>query len=355
MPTRKDFYEILGIARDATKDGVKKAYHRLARKYHPDNKETGDEARFKEISEAYHTLSDDKRRAEYDAYGNVFAGAEGFSGFGPFGGAQGMEFDLGDIFGEFFGGLGGGERSRRMRRGRDITIDAEVSFAEAAFGTERSFLLGKTAQCEACRGTGAEPNTELAVCAACNGQGRVHETRSSFIGTFSSIRECDACRGEGRVPKETCHVCRGMGVVKKQEEVTITIPAGIEDGGVIKIGEMGEAVQRGASGDLYVKVHVARHPIFRREGHNLIMTLDIKLSDALLGATYQIGTLDGATLKLKIPAGVTFGEILRVKGKGVPIERGKRGDLLVKLNVNLPTALSRAAKELFEKLRSEGI
>ncbi|MBI4120657.1 MAG: DnaJ domain-containing protein [Parcubacteria group bacterium] len=357
----KDYYEVLGVPKGATKENIKKAYHQLARKFHPDNKETGDEGRFKEISEAYYTLSDDKRRAEYDAYGSVFSGAQGGGGSrggfpfgsGPFGGAG---FDLGDIFEDFFGGVAGGRGFRGTTpRGRDISIDIDVSFAEGVYGTERRVLLAKTTKCTACGGTGGEPGTGTKTCTTCNGQGRFHETRSTVLGSITSVRECEDCKGEGKVPDETCHECRGMGVLRRQEEITIRIPAGIEDGSVIRETGMGEAVLKGTSGDLYIRVHVARHPYFRRDGADLAMNLNIKLTDALLGATYPVHLLDGSLLKVKIPPGVGLNEKLRIKGKGVPMDGGRKGDLFVKLNVNLPSNLSERTKELIEKLRQEGI
>ncbi len=358
----KDFYTILGVARSAPKDEIKKAFHSLARKYHPDNKDTGDEARFKEINEAYQTLSDDKRRSEYDAYGHVFnheragreaGGGNGWEGFGDASGWQNV--DLGDIFGEFFGG---GSGRGRQERGRDISIDLNITFEESIFGTPRSVLLAKTAVCEACAGSGAQKQKGFVTCTACNGKGRTHETHTSVFGTLSSVRECGECRGEGKIPKAKCGECYGLGVLKKQEEINIKIPPGINDGEVVRLSGFGEAVpQGGVSGDLYARVHVAPHGTWKREGRNLIADLHIKLSDALLGAEYTVKTLDGTNLKLKIPAGISFGEKLRVRGKGVPLEggRGRRGDLLVKLLINLPKHLSRKAEKLVEDMKKEGI
>lgn len=356
----KDFYTILGIARTAPKDEIKKAFHSLARKYHPDNKDTGDEARFKEINEAYQTLSDDRRRAEYDAYGHVFnrerrgsSAQHGWSGFGNASGWQ--DFDLGDIFGDFFGGGYGREQEAR---GRDISIDLTVSFEESIFGAPRSVLLAKTSACEVCEGSGAEKHKGFTTCVSCNGKGRMHETHTSVFGTLSSVRECGECHGRGKMPKEKCGECYGLGVLKKQEEIHIKIPSGINDGEVVRLSGLGEAVPRGGvSGDLYVRVHVAPHETWKREGSNLIADLHIKLSDALLGADYTVKTLDGTHLKLKVPAGVSFGEKLRVRGKGVPLEggRGRRGDLLVKIHINLPKRLSRKAEKLIEDIRKEGI
>ena len=354
----KNFYSLLGVEKTASHEEIKKAYHKLARKYHPDNKESGNEEKFKEINEAYQTLSDEKRRAEYDSYGHVFGGGagggpSGFSGFSsPFGDFGEQDFNFGDIFSEFFGG---GAAQTRMPRGRDISIDLELPFREAIYGTERTVLLGKTALCDDCKGSGAHPKTEFTICKTCNGQGRVHETRSSFLGAITSVRECSTCRGRKKVPKEKCRTCHGMGVVKRQEEIVIKVPPGIENGEVIRLSGLGEAIAGGVSGDLYVKIHVGRHESLKREGANLLMDLDIKLSDALLGSEYTIRTLDGASLALKIPPGISWGEVLRVKGKGIPMGQGRAGDLLVKLNIRLPKYLSKESKKFIEKLKEEGI
>lgn len=353
-----DYYSTLGVNRNASKDEIKKAFHKLARKYHPDNKVGGDERKFKEINEAYQVLSNEKKRAEYDTYGQAFAGGGGFDGgfsgfdFSNFAGQGfgGVEFDIGDIFGDFFGG-GGRERTKR---GRDISIDLEIPFRDSIFGTERSVLLTKTSACDSCRGTGALSGTAFVKCATCNGQGKVQETRSSFFGSFTSVKECSVCRGRGEVPKQSCGVCRGAGVVRKQEEVTIKIPPGIQNGEVIRLSGTGEAISGGVAGDLYIRVHVSKHPIFKRDGNNILMNLDIKLTDALSGGEYVIETLDGP-ITLKVPAQISFGEILRVRNKGVPINIGKRGDLLVTLNIRFPKNLSKKAQKLIEELKKEGI
>ncbi len=352
----KDYYNLLGINKKASKEEIKKVFHKLAKRYHPDNKTTGDEQKFKEVNEAYQTLSDDKRRLEYDTYGHVFSGGgpqgpQGFGGFEGFpqGGGQ-AGFDFGDIFSEFFGGGG-----TRAHRGSDISINLEIPFTEATFGTERKVLLAKTGVCQSCQGKGGEANAAFIKCNACNGKGRIHETRNSFLGSFTSVRECHTCKGDGKTPKEKCRACRGLGIIKQQEEITIRIPAGMKDGEVIRLSGMGEAVSRGVTGDLYIKVHVTSHSVFRREGNNLVMDLQIKLSDALLGGEYSVQLLDNSTITLKIPEGVSFGEVLRVRGKGIPIDRGRSGDLLVHLKVQLPKHLSKKVKELLSVLKKEGI
>ncbi len=363
----KNYYDILGVQKGASKDDIKKAFRKLAHQYHPDKK-GGNADKFKEVSEAYGILSDDKKRAEYDTYGRVFSegagngqaggfGAQDFNGFDfsqftqGFGGQGGTEFDLGDIFGEFFGG--GGNRNR-VRRGRDISIDIEIPFKEAIFGTERSILLNKNSVCEHCKGTAAEPGSSMKNCSTCNGKGKVHETRRSFIGTFTNVQTCSTCSGIGQIPEKKCTTCRGAGVQKKETEITVKIPSAINDGEMIRLSGAGEAIPSGPAGDLYIKIHVRPDQMFRKEGHNLIADLHIKLTTALLGGEYNLKSLDG-DLAVKIPEGISIGEVLRVKGKGVPIEKNKRGDLLIKLHIDLPNKLSREARKVFEHLKNEGI
>jgi len=350
----KDYYNILGIDKKATKVEIKKAFHKLAHKYHPDKKD-GNEVKFKEASEAYSVLSDEKKRSEYDAYGQAFGGNSaagpqgGFGGFGQQQGQGGFEFDLGDIFGDFFGG-----RSSGKKRGSDISIDIEVSFSEAVFGVERKILITKNSFCESCKGTGAKKGSEMETCPTCNGNGKVRETKQSFFGSFSNVRVCEKCHGTGKVSKEKCKDCHGMGIQRKQEEINVKIPAGINNGEMIRLSGAGEAVTGGVAGDLYIKVRVTPHKYFRKEGVDLKMDLEVKLSDALLGAEYTVETLDGK-IKVKIPKGVTHGEMLRVRGKGVPVSEIRRGDLFIKIKIKLPNKLSRKAKQLVEDLKKEGI
>jgi molecular chaperone DnaJ len=316
------------------------------------------------VSEAYAVLSDTKKRAQYDQYGAYTAGGVQGGGFGGFDfsdfarnfqgaegfGGQGVEFDLGDIFGDFFGGGGG----RRVRRGRDISMDVEILFRDAVFGTERRVLVTKLSLCDSCEGTGAKKGTQVVKCAACNGKGQVRESRTTFFGTVATTRTCPTCKGRGEVPKEICAACRGEGALRKQEEVHIVIPAGVEDGEMIRMPGRGEALPGAHAGDLYIKIHVKRDKLFTRDGNNLVTALTVKLTDALLGAEYRLQTLDGETT-LAVPQGVAQGEFLRIRGKGVPYGRGSRGDLLVRIDIEFPKKLSRAAKEAVEKLRAEGI
>jgi molecular chaperone DnaJ len=356
----KDYYEVLGLERGAGKDEIKKAFRKLAAQYHPDKK-TGSEEKYKEITEAYAVLGDDKKKAEYDAYGHAFSGGGqpggGFGGFnwsdfaqqGGFG-AQGVEFDLNDIFQNFGFGGGGG---RAAQRGRDISIDINLNFSESIFGITRKVLLTKNNTCEHCQGSGAKTGTEMITCSTCGGNGKLRETRQSIMGSFTTVRECATCHGTGKVPKERCPHCAGAGVARTQEEIAIKVPAGIANGEVIRLTGRGEAIPHGQPGDLYIKVHVEPHATIKRDGSTLSTTLPVKLTDALLGASYHVETLDGA-VDIKIPAGITSGEMLRIKEKGVPSERG-RGDFMVKVKIETPKKLSRKAQKLVEELRKEGI
>ncbi len=350
----KNYYDILGVGKTASEEDIKSAFRKMAHKYHPDKK-GGDEAKFKEASEAYAVLSDKKKRAEYDTYGKTFAGGGPGAGFGGFdfshfqGAGGAFEFDLGDVFGDVFGG-----QSRAAARGRDISIDIELPFREGIFGAERRVLLAKMAVCETCGGTGAKKGTKLASCKQCNGKGTIRETRNTFLGSFVSSRACSACHGRGEVPETSCAACHGDGILKREEEIRVVIPAGIDNGEMIRMPGKGEAMQGAPSGDLYIKIHVKQDRDFTRDGFNILTNLSIKLSDALLGGEYRIRTLDGET-KIAVPAGVAHGEVLRVREGGVPHGRGSRGDLLVRISIDFPKKLSKDARALVEKLRTEGL
>lgn len=363
----KDYYSILGIDRKASKEDIKKAFRKLAHKYHPDKK-GGDEVKFKEASEAYTVLSDEKKRAEYDAYGRVFSGGgaghsgagAGFDGFdfsqfGGFGQGGGFDVNIDDIFTGFSDIFGGG--GKRTRRGRDISIDIELSFKEAAFGTVRKVLITKDCTCAQCSGSGAEPGSGTKTCSTCGGKGQIVESRRSPFGVFQTVSTCPTCHGKGVVPEKECKACRGTGVERREEEITVSIQPGIENGQVIRMASLGEAISGGIPGDLYVKVHVAPHPRFRKEGYNLVTDFSIKITDALLGSTYDLETLEGKT-SIKIPPLKSADEILRVRGKGIPMDgtpESRRGDLLIRLKVEFPNKLSKAAKDAIEKLREEGV
>lgn len=350
----RDYYEILGISRSATKEEVKRAYRKLAHQYHPDKK-GGDEKRFKEINEAYQILSNDEKRAQYDQFGRVFEGVG--TGAGPsaggwdFGSSRGFEdFDMSDIFENFFGSFSG--TATRAKRGRDISIDIEIPFQDSIFGTERRVLIRKKALCDTCRGTGKAADSGEKTCEKCHGAGTIRDTRRSFLGTYTQIIECSACGGRGKIPEKKCHTCRGEGVLVKGEEIRIVIPPGIEDGEVVRIPRNGEALRGGEAGDLYVKVHVLAHPVFKRSRSDLLMKLELPLSEAVLGSARNIQTLDGA-IKIKIPQGVNDGEVLKVRGKGALREDGTRGDLLIEVKIRMPKKMTPTLKALAEELQRE--
>lgn len=351
-----DYYSILGIPKGSSKDEVKKAFRKLAAKYHPDKK-TGDEAKYKEITEAYAVLGDEKKKAEYDTYGHSFNNGGGQAGgfnWQDFQGAaqgfngQGFEFDINDIFQNF--GFGGRPQAKR---GHDVSIDINLTFHESIFGVTRKVLLTKHNTCNFCSGSGAEKGAGTESCKTCGGNGKIRENRQSIMGTFSTVRECSDCHGTGQIPKEKCKHCAGAGVARTQEEISINVPAGIQNGEVIRMTGRGEAIAHGQTGDLYIKVHVEAHKTIHREGTTLTTKLPIKLTDALLGATYTVETLDGQT-EIRIPAGITHGELIRIKDKGVPSNHG-RGDFMVKVSIETPKKLSRHAQKLIEELRGEGI
>jgi molecular chaperone DnaJ len=354
----KNYYEILEVDKSASQDEIKKAFRKIAHKYHPD-KGTGNEAKFKEASEAYSVLSDEKKRQQYDTYGSAGPnmGGGGGGGFNPgdfdfsgFGGAEG--FDFGDIFGDIFGG--GGGRRQQQKRGRDISVDIEIEFKDSVFGVTKNVYLTKSSTCDSCKGNGAEKGTETITCSKCAGKGQIKETRNTFFGQFATNTVCDQCKGEGWVPKTKCGTCKGAGVVHKQEEINIEIPAGIENGETLRALGKGEAISGGITGDLYIKVRVKKHAIFKKEGANLVANIEVKLTDALLGGEYPLETLDGKLI-VKIPEGIQSGEVLRVKGKGVPVNKYNRGDIHLNVKVNIPRKLSKASRKLVEELKGEGI
>jgi molecular chaperone DnaJ len=378
----KNYYESLGVEKNASKDEIKKAFHKLAHKHHPD-KNKGDDKQFKEVNEAYQVLSDDKKRSSYDQFGSADAGgfsAQGgpasgwggfsdrgsasgfdFSGFSPFGGSagggqNGQSFDmgdLGDIFGDFFGG-GMGRGTKNSRRGRDISTEIDLTFEESIFGVNRKILITKQSKCDICKGTGGKVGTKMNTCRTCNGNGQIREIRRSILGSFSTTKICDSCLGNGKIPSEKCSNCHGAGVYRKQSEINLNIPAGINNAEMLKMTGMGEEIQGGPSGDLYIKVNVKSHSIYKRNGLNLTMDLSIKLTDALVGMIYNLKTLEGNTIEIKIPEGINHNELLRVRGKGVPSSRG-RGDIILRILVKMPSKLSRRSKELIDELKKEGI
>jgi molecular chaperone DnaJ len=363
----KNYYETLGVPKNASKDEIKKAFHKLAHKHHPD-KNNGDDKKFKEVNEAYQVLSDDGKRSRYDQFGSAdgpmgggnYGGQGGYGGgfegfdFSGFQNGQGFDMgDIGDIFGDFFGG-GMGRGGKKSRRGRDIQTEIDLSFEESIFGVKRKVFINKQSTCEICKGSGGKVGTKMNSCKTCNGQGQIHEVRRSILGSFQTTKTCDECLGSGKIPSEKCSNCRGAGVYKKQQEIELNIPAGINNGEMLKMTNAGEDIQGGSSGDLFIKVRVKTHPIFKRDGLNLTMDLPIKLTEALLGINYDLKTLEGNTIEVKIPEGINHNELLRVRGKGVPSSHG-RGDIILRVQVKMPSKLSRKQKELIENLKKEGI
>ncbi|MFH1455184.1 MAG: molecular chaperone DnaJ [bacterium] len=359
----KDYYKILGVDKNASKEDIKKAFRKLAHEHHPDK--GGVEEKFKEASEAYSVLSDDSKRSQYDTYGSAgqggfgggqqYQGQGGFEGFdfSGFSGGQNVNFDLEDIFSDFFGGSRNSSRSA-TKKGRDISVDLELSFSEAVFGVEKTIRLTKNSKCKVCEGSGAKSGTQLQSCHSCGGQGRIRETKRSFFGPIVTEKVCEVCEGGGKIAKEKCSSCSGLGINKKEESFSVSIPADINDGETVRLTGAGEALKGGTPGDLYIKIRVKKDSLFKKEGKNLVTELNIKLTDAVLGAKYSLKTLDG-NIELKVPEGAEFGQILRIKGKGIPISQDRRGDLLVKLNIKIPSRLSKQAKKDFENLKGEGI
>ncbi len=355
----KDYYKVLGVNKSATKDDVKKAFRKLAGQYHPDR--GGDESKFKEINEAYQVLGNEKKRAEYDTYGQTFGGSgSGYSGqggptagwdFSGFSGnAGGIEMDLGDIFSDFFGG-----RRKSTRRGRDISVDLEIPFRDSIFGITREVVINKNSTCDTCNGTGGDKSAGQEECTTCKGRGMIKESRQSFFGSVIMETACKICAGAGKKYKSNCKACAGHGIINRGSDLKIVIPAGIDNGEMIRMTGLGEGVKNGEPGDLYVKVYIEADKQFTRQGHDLIMDLPVKLTDAILGADYEISTLDGKRT-VPIPAGTDDGTILKIKDLGVPIDRsGRRGNILVRVRLKMPTKLGNKAREIVEKLRNEGI
>lgn len=359
----KNYYEILGVSKGANDDEIKKAYRKLAHKYHPD-KSGGDEAKFKELNEAYQVLSDKSKRAQYDQFGQTFQGGQGggqgfggfdFSGFQGFGGqGQGFDFEFGgnggfeDIFSDIFGG---GGSSRRRARGQDIQVDTEISFQEMVRGVEKEVKLYKRAVCDRCKGSGGEPGAGKKTCPTCHGAGKIKKAMRSIFGNIEQIVQCPDCQGAGEVYDKKCSKCGGDGRVREEQKIRFKVPAGIESGQTISLQGEGEAGERGGQdGDLYVTVRVNPHPKFSRKGQDILSTELVSFATAALGGKIEIETIDGRLI-LKIPAGTQSGETFRIKEKGVPYLSGRGiGHHLVKVVVRVPKKLSREQKELLEKL-----
>ncbi|PJA46429.1 molecular chaperone DnaJ [Candidatus Uhrbacteria bacterium CG_4_9_14_3_um_filter_50_9] len=343
----KNYYEILEVDRGASQDEIKKAFRKKAHAYHPD-KASGDEEKFKEANSAYQVLGDPEKRAKYDQFGSAaFEGGTGGAGFGQ--GFGGFDFsaagDFGDIFGDLFGG---GQRRQRVRRGNDIQVDIELEFTDAVFGATKEITLSKTDACERCSGNGAEPGQGVETCGTCKGSGVEVRMQRTILGNMQTQVTCQTCQGSGEVPKEPCSTCRGSGTDKKKQTMEIQIPAGVEDGSTLRVRGKGEAIKNGQPGDLYVRLHVRRDPRFERDGVHLHSQISIGFTQAALGDTIDVETVDGP-VELKIPSGTQSGARFRLKGKGV-MAGGGRGDHYVHVEVVVPKKLSREQKKLIEEL-----
>ena len=363
-----DYYSVLGVAKSATEQDIKKAYRKLAHKHHPDK--GGDEKKFKEINEAYQILSDKSKKEQYDKFGRVFEGgqAQQGQGFGAAGfdfesmknqfGQGGFSFggDMGDIFGEFFQG-GSSEQMKDLKRGQDIHIEIEIPLELVLKDQEREINIRKMNTCSRCEGTGAEPGTAVKECFTCRGSGQVQQIRRTILGSITHYTICPECKGEGAKPEKPCNVCKGEGRVVGEEKIKIFIPAGVDANQVIKIEGKGDAgVRNGANGNMYVRIFIKQHPVFQRTGDDLYISVPISFSQAAIGGETEISNLDGAKLLLKIPSATQSGKILRISRKGIPhFSSFGRGHLYVKLNVDIPKHLSRKQKDLLKQLSAEGL
>jgi molecular chaperone DnaJ len=364
--SKRDYYEVLGVSKGASDDEIKKAFRKLAVKYHPD-KEGGDEAKFKEANEAYEILKDKQKRQRYDQFGHAGVGGssgggaytggnpfEGFQGFG--GGQQGFHFDfgdggLGDIFGSFFGG--GGQNSSRVRRGRDVETRVTLDFDQAIFGHEETLRFTIDDECSHCKGSTVEAGSELKTCATCNGAGQQTRVMNTMFGPIQQQAVCETCKGKGKVPEKICTVCRGKGTERREQTITLKVPAGIDDGATIRLAGRGEAVADGEKGNLYVHIRVRPHKKFTREGDLILSEEHISFADAALGAEINVETVDGV-VTMKVPAGTQSGTDFKLSDHGVPHIRGsKRGSHIVSIVVDTPKKLTKKQKELFQTLRDE--
>lgn len=355
----KDYYKILNVEKGATADEIKKAFRKLAHKYHPDKKD-GNEEKFKEVNEAYQVLGNEQKRKQYDQFGADFDQQGGFGGGAGWEdfmraarGGGGMQFDFGDIdLGDLFGGMFGGGRRRRSRRGGDIQVDVQLEFREAVFGVEREIRLNKNNDCDVCTGSGAEPGSEVKKCEKCDGRGQVKRVQQTILGAMQTVGTCPSCAGAGEKAEKSCKHCGGDGRVRSESKYKVKIPAGIHDGGAIKLDGYGESGGVGAAaGDLYVVVHVQKDKVFQREGDDIFTDLHISYPQAVLGDKIEIETLDGRK-KLVIPEATQSHQQIRLKGLGVPHLRGSgRGSHYVRVIVDVPKKVNRKTKKILEDLK----
>lgn len=360
--SKRDYYEILGVSKNASQSEIKKSYRKLAKQYHPDKNKAEDAAdRFKEVSEAYEILSDEGKRKAYDQFGH--AGTQGFGGFGGGEGYNGEPFDMGDIFSQFFGksgfdfgnfgfNYGGSEKKSSVQHGADLRYRIKMDFLESMGGGEYEIKVQRDITCEKCNGTGSD-NGKLMKCATCNGDGRIQQIQQSFLGRMSFVTECPDCNGIGQRPEVLCKVCGGSGLNQKEQKVKIKVPAGAYDGMVLRFrgsGSMGK--NGGGSGDLYIEISVESDDRFERRGNDIYSNLSINIPTAVLGDQIDVETVEGV-FRLKIPAGTQSGTIFKLKDKGAPIvgREGEKGDHYVKVNIHIPEKISRKEKSLWNQLK----
>ncbi len=354
MANKRDYYDVLGIPRDASEADIKSAFRRLAREYHPDvNKSEDAEEKFKEINEAFAVLSDPQKRAAFDRYGH--AGVSGMGGGAP----DFTNVDLGDIFEELFG-FGFGRRSARQqrntpRRGGDLQYNLTLDFEEAVFGVEKNIEFSRDEECDRCDGSGAEPGTSVSKCPTCNGVGEVRQSRQTMFGNMVQVTTCPNCRGSGEIIGAPCKTCNGRGLERKTVDKPVVVPAGVDSGTQIRLNNEGQPGQNGGpKGDLYIAINVRPHKYFRRRKDDILLDLDINIAQATLGADVDVPTVDGDAT-LSIPSGIQPGKILRMRDKGVPHLRANgRGDQLVLINIEVPKRLDDEQRQLFEQLAESG-
>lgn len=355
----KDYYEILGVSKTASEEEVKKAFRKKAHQHHPD-KDGGDEAKFKEINEAYQVLGNKDKRAQYDRFGSAYSNQAGAQGFGGFDGFNGQGFninmdDLGDMFGGFgdiFGFGGGRGQSRKNNRGHDIEVGITIPFMESVFGIDKDISFTKNTSCKTCSGSGAEPGTQVETCPVCRGAGHVTQMQRTIFGQMQMQVACSSCKGEGKIILKPCKTCHGSGLNRETVTVKVSIPEGISNGEMIRLTGEGEAGEKGASsGDLYIKVRVTPDQRFIRKNDDIVSKATISFPEAALGTKIDIETVDGL-VSLKIPEGTQSGKVFILKSRGVPHLRSKgRGDHLVEVTVKTPTDLNRKQKQLLEELQ----
>lgn len=348
MATNRDYYDILGISKNASAEDIKRAYRKKAVELHPDK--GGDAEKFKEVNEAYQVLKDSTARSRYDQFGHGASGFGGGGGTAGFGGGFDFDLDLGDIFNNFFGGARTATASRPTR-GRDVETETGIDFKEMVFGVTKTLVLNLDDLCSRCKGSRAEPGAKITACKTCGGRGHVVRRQNTILGSVQQTTSCPNCGGRGEIPDKMCTECAGSGVQKKQQQVSVKIPAGIKDGAVIRLSERGEAVAGGARGDLYIRVHVKPHKHFERSGNNITSKQEISLSQAVLGGQIEVDTIDGP-IKMKVPPGTQSGQVFKLANHGVAFAMRKesRGNHMVTVKVEIPKKLSAKERKMFEEL-----